>query len=68
LRALPWEKVNIRILLVEMDHVGKIFKGSPKELNKLLKKNGYKYLKTAGVDEIYVRNDFKKIRQTKTEL
>jgi hypothetical protein len=68
LRTLPWEKVNIRILLVEMDHVGKIFKGSPKELNKLLKQNGYKYLKTAGVDEIYVSNDFKKIRQTKSEL
>jgi hypothetical protein len=51
-----------------MDHVGKIFKGSPKDLYKLLKQNGYKYLKTVDVDEIYVRNDFKKISQTKAEL
>ena len=58
LRTVPWDKVNIRVLVVEVDHLGKIFKGSPKELNNLLKKNGLKFFQSSAIDDIYVIKDF----------
>jgi hypothetical protein len=59
LQTIPWDKVNIRVLIIEVNHIGEIFKGSPKELNKRLKKSGYKFFRSTTIDDIYVRQDFK---------
>ena len=59
IRTVPWAKVNIRALLIEVDHLGEIFSGSQKELNKFLKKSGYKFLQSSAIDDIYVKTDFK---------
>ena len=68
LKTIPWDKVNIRVLLIEVNHIGEIFKGSPKALNQLLKKSGFKFFRSTTIDDIYVKRDFRAIDQTKTEL
>ena len=68
LGTIPWDQVNIRVLVVEVNHLGQIFKGSPKALNKLLKKNGFKYLQSFEADDLYVKRDFKVTKRTKTEF
>ena len=68
LKTIPWDKVNIRVLLIEVNHIGEIFKGSPKALNQLLKKSGFKFFRSSTIDDIYVKRDFRAIDQTKTEL
>ena len=41
-----------------MNHVGKIFKGSERDVINLLKEAGYNYFWTANNDDIFVKNDF----------
>jgi hypothetical protein len=59
LQTVPWDKVNVRVLLVEVNHIGQIFPGSQKKLSNFLKKSGYKFYKSAKIDDIYVKKDFK---------
>lgn len=59
LKTIPWDKVNIRVLIIEVNHIGEIFEGSPKKLINLLKKSGYKFFKSSTIDDIYIRKDFK---------
>jgi len=59
LQTIPWQKVNIRVLLVEVVNIGKIFGGSLAELNNFLEDKGYKLYKSVGYDNIYIRNDVK---------
>ena len=52
LSTIPWDKVDIELLLIESNHIDN------NELEKIMKKAGYAYVKTlGGVDKI-----FKKIR------
>ena len=68
LKTIPWDKVNIRVMLIEVNHIGAIFQGSLKALSQLLKKNGFKFFRSTNIDDIYVKRDFRAIDQTKTEL
>ena len=58
LRTIPFDKVDIKVLGIEMNHVGEIFKGSEKDVVKLLKEAGYDYFTTVKNDDIFVKNDF----------
>ena len=58
LKSIPWEKVNIRVLLIEVVNLGKIYPGSLAELNAFLEDKGYLFYMSVGYDNIYVRNDF----------
>ena len=58
LQTIPWDKVNIRVLFIEINHVGDIFEGNRFQMRKLLKDNGYKLHKSTGIDEIYVKRKF----------
>ena len=40
---MPWEKVNIRVVGVEIIHAGEVFDGSREEIANLLQENGYIY-------------------------
>ena len=55
LKTLPWDKVDIQALLVEVDHIGEIFDGSRKVLNDLLASNGYKLVEEIGGDALYAK-------------
>ena len=56
------------MLLIETINLGEVFVGSLKNLNQLLKKNGFKFYKSIGVDDIYIQRYFNVIDDAKTEL
>jgi hypothetical protein len=58
LQSIPWDKVNIRVLLIEVEHVGELFEGSLKDLEDFLASKGYSFHKSIEIDSIYIRNDF----------
>ena len=55
LKTVPFDKVDIRVLDIEVAHVGAVFDGSTRELRKLLKDNGYYLHAKVAQDEIYVK-------------
>jgi hypothetical protein len=58
LQTIPWDKVNIRVLIIEINHLGAIFEGNYFQVRKMLKENGYKVFKGTDFDEIYVKRKF----------
>merc|ERR1719245_2144987 len=58
LRTIPFDKVDIKILDIEMNHVGQIFEGSATDLRRHLEKSGYEAFMRVGIDEIFVKRGF----------
>ena len=56
LKTLEWKKSKITSLSVEMNHAGEVFDGSKEDIHELLKQNGYRYVKTVQIDDIFIRN------------
>ena len=61
LKTIPWEKVKIRALLIEVNHMGKIFDGNIGDLESFLDKKGFKFYKSVEIDNIYIAKDFQKV-------
>ena len=57
LKTIPWEKVDIEVLTVEVTHAGEIAEGSEKDIRDYLEEQGYIYFHTLGHDEVYIRED-----------
>lgn len=57
LRTVPWDKVDIRVLDIEMAHAGEIFDGSQAEIRQLLADNGYRLADRVNIDDLYVKAD-----------
>ena len=66
LENIPFDQIDIKVISIESNHLGQIFNGSVKRLNKLMKKNGYIFWKTVHIDDIYVKKEF--LKQLKDEL
>jgi hypothetical protein len=58
LQTIPWDKVNIRVLIVEVRNAGKIFDGNRFQIRKLMKENGYKISQSTDIDDIYIKRIF----------
>lgn len=58
LKTIPFDKVDIKILDIEVNHLGQIFAGKKRQLQKLLTKAGYHFHTPISIDEIWVKNDF----------
>ena len=58
LRSLPFEKLDIKVISIETNHIRTTYDGSSTNLDFLLRRNGYTRYKSVGVDEIYVKNEF----------
>ena len=58
LKSIPWDKVNIRVLLIEVNHIGEIFNETREEFDKLLAEAGFVFYKSISIDNIYIRKDF----------
>ena len=46
LKTVPWDKVDIEVMLIELIHAGSHFKGSREEIHKFLSSMSYVYLGT----------------------
>jgi len=59
LKTIPFEKVDIKVIDVEVNHAGTIFPGSFEEIDNYLKSQGYKlHSIIANQDAIYVKKGF----------
>jgi hypothetical protein len=58
LKTIPWDKVDIRVLLVEVNHIGEIFEETREEFEKFLDEIGYKFYMSLSIDNIYLKKDF----------
>ena len=58
LKSIPWDKVNIRVLLIEVNHIGEIFNETREEFDKLLAEAGFVFYMSISIDNIYIRKDF----------
>ena len=58
LKTIPFDKVDIKILQVEMNHVGEIFDGTKENFKHFLDINGYDHVGSIAVDEIFVKRSF----------
>lgn len=58
LETIPFDKVDIQVLDIEMNHVGEVFEGSRNDIRNLLLKNGYKLWEKLSIDEVFVKEDF----------
>jgi len=57
LETIPWEMLDIEVILVETDHLGEVFPGSRHQLHSFLNNHGYEYAATIYVDDVFVRRD-----------
>ena len=46
LKTVPWDKVDMEVLLIELIHAGSLFKGSREEIHQFLSSKNYVYLGT----------------------
>ena len=60
LQTIPFDKVNISVLMIETNHLGEIFEGTNDDLRRFLHKNGYTFYKRMNVDDIYLKKSFVK--------
>ena len=73
LTSVPWDKVDIEVMLVELHLAGKVFPGTREDVHSFLDEKGYEYKGTVGklnilsniwiynhvvgVDDIFIRKD-----------
>ncbi len=55
LKSIPWDLVDIRVLIVEVLMVGKIFDNTGLSLKSFMREKGYKLHMDIGYNQIYVK-------------
>ena len=55
-KSLPWDKVDIEVIVTELVHAGEVFPGSRLEIIKYLESKNYQYVGNL-FDDIFVRKD-----------
>ena len=68
LQTLPWNKINLSLLSVEVNHAGDIFPGNRTEIINLLKDQGFEHAATAKIDDFFLHTKTKPKRNKKYEL
>ena len=53
LETIPWNKVNMTLVSVEVNHAGEIFPGTREDIFDLMTRNGFRYSGTATIDDIF---------------
>ena len=49
LQSIPWDKVDIEVLGVELEHAGKVFPGDRADVHDFLRSKSYLYVGTVGI-------------------
>jgi len=57
LKALPWDRLDIEVLMVELEHAGKVFPGSRRDVHMFLAEQGFDYAGSLLEDDIFIRKD-----------
>jgi hypothetical protein len=59
-QTIPWDKVDISVLGIEINHLGEVFPGLLEDLRNFLVDRGYKIFQKVSIDEIYVKKSLLK--------
>lgn len=59
LMSIPWELVDIRVLIIEVHMIGTIFDYNIHNLKSFMREKGYKLHSDIGFNQIYVKRGFK---------
>merc|ERR1719400_92337 len=58
LKEFPWKaKAKVEVILVELEHAGKVFPGTRWEVHDFLLSMGYEYSGSLGGDDLFIRKD-----------
>jgi len=57
LKTIPWKAVDIEVLIVELEHSGKVFPGTRNEVIRFLEVNDYNLIGNMHKDDIFIRKD-----------
>ena len=59
LKTIPFDKVDIKVINVEYCNIGNTFPGTAKDLDQLLRTNGYDFVgKVDQYDALYVKKGY----------
>ncbi len=58
-------QVDIRVVGIEINHLGEIFEGDVNQLDELMFKNGYEYFGNVKIDSFYLKKKTLKKKKTK---
>ena len=57
LKTLPWNKISMTLLTVEINHAGIVFPGTREDIQKFLSSHGYPFIDSVSVDDIFFNKD-----------
>ena len=57
LQNLPWDKINMTLLDVEINNAGSMFPGTRKDIQKLLSSHNYPYIMSQQIDDFFYNKD-----------
>jgi len=58
LKTIPYDKVDISVLMIEVEHLGEIFEGDNDTLRQFLHEKGYVFYRRLNIDDIYIKQSF----------
>ena len=58
LMTIPFDKVNISVIMIEVAHLGEIFEGDNDTLRQFLHEHGYIFYRRMSIDDIFVHKSF----------
>ena len=61
LKSIPWDKVKINVLGIEMPRLGVIFPGDEDDLRTFLAEKGFVFYQRVAFDEIFIQKDLLKL-------
>jgi len=59
-QTIPWDKVDISVLGIEVNHLDEVFSGKLEDLRNFLSEKGYKIYQKVSIDEIYIKKSLLK--------
>ena len=57
LKTVPFDKVNITLLDIEVNHAGLVFPGSREDIRQYMTSQKYKYIRSVQIDDFYYREE-----------
>ena len=59
LQSIPWDKVDIQVIIIEVHYEGKIFESKEEEtIKSFLEERDFKFIGSLHINQVFVRNDF----------
>ena len=53
LKTLPWNKISMTLIDVEVNHAGAIFPGTRNDIQNFLSSHGYPFSKSVKIDDLF---------------